>query len=407
MAGKRKDNKGRNLRTGESQRKDGRYMYRWTVNGKEKTVYALTLSELREKESQIQRDAAYGINTSIANSLLLNDMYDRWLSIRTDLRPTSKASYISVYETHIKDGLGQKKLSKIKYSDLYDFFRVRAEEKCYKERYLRHIYHLLNNIFEMAVKDEILRKNPCSGVFSDIKKKYYKEKSKRHSLTLQEQSAFIEYVKGSKIYAHWLPMFTVFFGTGGRCGEILGLRWEASDFDKNVISINHSIVGYTSDHKYAYHISEPKTEAGKRKIPMLSAVRQALLQVRQEQYINGIKQPVIDGYTDFCFLTSNGTPFSRSHINKLIKSICQCYNEEEEEKAGREDREPDLIRPFSMHNIRHTFASRFCEHETNLKAIQEIMGHANIVTTMNIYAEATEEAKEHSIKNLEGNIKIV
>ena len=173
MAGKRKDNKGRNLRTGESQRKDGRYMYRWTVNGKEKTVYALTLSELREKESQIQRDAAYGINTSIANSLLLNDMYDRWLSIRTDLRPTSKASYISVYETHIKDGLGQKKLSKIKYSDLYDFFRVRAEEKCYKERYLRHIYHLLNNIFEMAVKDEILRKNPCSGVFSDIKKKYY------------------------------------------------------------------------------------------------------------------------------------------------------------------------------------------------------------------------------------------
>ena len=72
----------------------------------------------------------------------------------------------------------------------------------------------------------------------------------------------------------------------------------------------------------------------------------------------------------------------------------------------KEQREPELLPHFSVHNLRHTFCTRFCENETNLKIIQEIMGHADISTTMNIYNEATKEKKIESFANLEGKIKI-
>ena len=93
-------------------------------------------------------------------------------------------------------------------------------------------------------------------------------------------------------------------------------------------------------------------------------------------------------------------------INRAIKRIYTAYNEEENAKANKEHREPVLIPHFSVHNLRHTFCTRFCENETNVKVIQEIMGHADISTTMNIYAEATEKKKKEVFKNLEGKIKI-
>lgn len=83
-----------------------------------------------------------------------------------------------------------------------------------------------------------------------------------------------------------------------------------------------------------------------------------------------------------------------------------AYNEAELEKAEKEKREPQLLPPFSCHNLRHTFCTRLCENETNLKIIQDIMGHRDISTTMEIYAEATKEAKAHSFANLNGKLGI-
>lgn len=83
-----------------------------------------------------------------------------------------------------------------------------------------------------------------------------------------------------------------------------------------------------------------------------------------------------------------------------------AYNNREKVKAKKEQRKPILIGHFSIHNLRHTFCTRFCENETNIKIIQEIMWHSDISTTMNIYAEATESKKKESFDNLEGKIKI-
>ena len=75
-------------------------------------------------------------------------------------------------------------------------------------------------------------------------------------------------------------------------------------------------------------------------------------------------------------------------------------------RATKEHRQPILIPHFTCHSLSHTFCTRFCENETDLKIIQEIMGHADIGTTMNIYNEATKERKQASFPRLEGKIKI-
>ena len=115
-------------------------------------------------------------------------------------------------------------------------------------------------------------------------------------------------------------------------------------------------------------------------------------------------EAVIDGYTNFVFLNRYGNIHNPQTVNRAIKRISRLHNEEEFEKAEKEHREPLLLPPFSCHNLRHTFASRLCESETNLKAIQEIMGHRDIATTMDVYAEATKDIKVNSIKNLEDNL---
>lgn len=203
-------------------------------------------------------------------------------------------------------------------------------------------------------------------------------------------------------------MFTVFLGTGCRVGEIIGLRWEDCDFQEGIISINHNLVYCKSeeDKKFRYYISTPKTKAGERIIPMLKEVRKALLEERLCQMQTGFNQTVIDGYSGFIFQNRNGGMRKPVEINKVINRIIADYNAEETDRAKKERREPILLPHFSVHNLRHTFCTRFCENETNLKVIQEIMGHANISTTMDVYNEATKEQKKASFTNLEGKIMI-
>ena len=115
---------------------------------------------------------------------------------------------------------------------------------------------------------------------------------------------------------------------------------------------------------------------------------------------NGFNETEIDGMTGFIFSNRFGNVHNPQAINRAIKRIYEAYNAEEVVKAAKEKREPILIPHFSCHHLRHTFCSRFCENETNLKVIQSIMGHADIETTMDIYAEVTETKKHESIQEL-------
>lgn len=139
---------------------------------------------------------------------------------------------------------------------------------------------------------------------------------------------------------------------------------------------------------------------------MLSEVRKALFTERKNQMQRGFSTCEIDGYKGLIFLNCEGYVHNPMTLNRAIGRIIRDYNAEKAENAKKEKREPILIRHFSVHNLQHTFCTRFCENEQNLKVIQEIMGHSYITTTMNVYAEATENKKQEAFKNLEGKIKI-
>ena len=410
MAKVRKDLRGRSLRKGEVQRSsDKRYMYTYTdPMGRRKFIYANDLAELREKEAKLMKDQLDGLDLYVAGKASVNDTFDRYMSTKYNLRESTKSSYLYTYDHYVRDTFGKKRIADIKYSDVLQFYYYLLNEVKISLGTLDTIHCLLHPTFQLAVRDEIIRNNPTDGVMKEISRESGKNRGIRHALTVEQQRAFMEYIANHPIYYHWWPMFTVLLGTGCRIGEALGLRWQDLDYDRRTISINHSLSYYQKPdtNKSVLRISKPKTEAGIRTIPMLDVVKDAFQMLYEEQLENGFNETEIDGMSGFIFCNRFGTVPNPQTVNHTIKRIANSYNADEVVRAKKERRDPVILPNFSCHHLRHTFCTRLCENETNLKVIQSIMGHRNIETTMDIYAEATEEKKQESFENLATKLDI-
>ena len=366
---RRKDHKGRVLKSGESYRKsDGLYMYRWTAkNGKRHTVYDATLEGLREKEEKIQHDLAEGIRIPERN-LTVNDLFEQWRKNKVGLKEHTTSNYDYMYKKFVRDEIGTMKLKDVRKSDIRNFYNDLIGNGKMAVDTLAIIQNVLHQVFAMAVDDEYIRVNPTDGVLTAVKNAYRYEMPKRHALTLPQQQAFLSFIKNTPKYAHWLPLFTFMLGTGCRISETVGMCWSDIDFENGLITVQHNLVYH--DHEvggFYFTVSTPKTAAGKRLIPLLPEVQKALEQELAYQQELEVECAVdIDGISDFVFLTPSGKPQSHQTINRVIKGIYSAYNLAETELAEKEKREPQLLPHFSCHNLRHTFCTRLCENETNL-----------------------------------------
>lgn len=159
------------------------------------------------------------------------------------------------------------------------------------------------------------------------------------------------------------------------------------------------------DGKYRYRISAPKTEAGFREIPMFNEVKAALLRERGKGQKKQ-KEFVVDGYSGFVFLNNNGQVYTQAFIYDAIQGVTTSYNKEEYAKAREEGRSPCYLPKMSAHILRHTFCTRMCESDVNMKVLQDIMGHRNIRTTMETYTKALRDKKIDTIQALNGAFKI-
>lgn len=411
MAKARKDNRGRALRKGESQRTDNTYVYTYTDPFKKRRfVYAKDLQTLREKQDKLKKEQLDGLDSYLAGNATLNFVFDRYMSTKYDLRKTTRSNYLYMYNHFVRDGFGERLIAELKYSDVKYFYLYLLNEKGLQANTVDTIHTILHPTFQLAVRDDIIRKNPSDGVMAEIKKKAGKNKGIRHALTIQQQRAFLNYIANEPVFSHWLPLFTVLLGTGCRIGEVIGLRWQDVDYENRIININHSVVYYAvagaPTKKSVFQVSLPKTEAGIRDVPMMDEVYEALQQEYEYQRENGFNSTTIDGMTGFIFCNRFGNVHNPQTVNRTIKRILENYNAEEVLNAKKERRQPVILPHFSCHHLRHTFCTRLCENESNLKVIQAVMGHANIETTMDIYAEATAEKKKEAIENLSKNIKL-
>ena len=404
---KRKDKKGYLLRTGECQRADGRYSYAYTDRFRKRhVVYAKTLIELREKEKQIRMDIDMGIDPEAAKKMTLNDVFDRFISHKYDIKPTTRSNYNYSYDHYVREGFGQQKIGKIHYSDVKKFYYDLLQDRKLSTVTVDKVNTVLHSTFKMAVRDEIVRSNPTEGIMTEIKKSDLWYKTRKSALTLPEQRELLDYMDDNHQFKGWVPIITVLLGTGMRIGECLGLRWEDIDLDERIIHVDHNLVEYKDKElgRMVIGVQSTKTRAGARIIPMIDEVYEAFITEFELQQAIGFCTEEIDGYSGFIFATVDGKLMRRNAVNNAIHRIVDIHNAAEIKKAKAEDREPLLIPQFSAHQLRHTFCTRFCENETNLKVIQEIMGHSDITTTMDIYAEASPEKKKEVMTNLQGKI---
>ena len=391
------------LRKGEGVRSNGTFYYRWVdKKGERRVIYSKSLAALREREKEMDKDLSDGIKYE-ARYITVNDMYKAWKDIKRGLRDSTFMNYTYMYETFVEPTFGRSRISQVKKSDVKHFYNTLADERNLKASTIDSIHTVVHQVFEMAVEDSYIRANPADNALKELKRSHVYKSEKRRGLTLPEQELLLGFLKKSK-YVHWYPVIAVMAGTGMRVGEVTGLRWQDIDLDKGIIDVNHSLIyynhreeGYKSGSYFNVH--QPKTEAGIRQVPMLGFVKEAFLMEKEYQKELGITcNSVIDGYTDFIFLNRNGEVYGCSQINKAIKRIIRDCNDEQFLKSET----PEVLLPnFSCHNLRHTFTTRMCEAGVNVKLMQDILGHTDISTTLNIYADATKELREKEMGNLE------
>lgn len=386
---RRKDNKGRVLLKGESQRKNGRYVYQYNdISGKRKCVYADTLSDLRKQEKQISRDLDDNIDT-VGAEITLNEQFGKYISLKTQIRNSTKQNYIDLWNRNLLDNiLGNKRLCDIKKSDILRFYNS-LSERGLKYSTIKTFNCMISPCLDLAVDDDIIRKNPCNGCLSE----FNRDSDERISLTEHEQEVFLEFVRQNKVYSVHYPLIMFMIGTAVRCGEAIGLTWDDVDFKNKEVSINHQLMYKKHGKSYGFYADSPKTDSGIRIIPMTTEVYKVLIEQRQNQLSKGWRTDVdIDGYSDFVFSTKNRNPIMPSAVNNLLLNIVNRYNS----TVGEIE-----LPHISAHILRHTGCTRMAEAGIDPKVLQYIMGHSKISVTMDVYNHISPERNRKEMDKLE------
>ena len=411
MSEKRRDNKGRILRQGESQRKDGKYEYKYRdLNGERRSIYSWRLVEndkipagkkktrsLRELEKEIQKSLLDG--TQYKTDVTFNDLFELYMMLKSGLRPQTIAQKEILYKKHLEKPFGNVKIENIKYSTMSSFFSKMLSDG-YAISFIQNVYVIANGCCKIALRDGLIQYNPCTSIISELKTKSNRPQP-RNPLTVDEQNTFLGFAKQHKKYWRYYPLFVFLLGTGCRIGEALAVTWEDCDFENETISISKSVSFFTFRGESKFRIGKPKTQQGIREIPMIPSVKRALILERKNQFKRGKRSTAtIDGYSNFVFISNVGNPYVSKDINKICRDIVNEYNEIELQKATNDNRIPVLLPRITPHIFRHTYCTTLCEKQIDVKVIQSVMGHVDIQTTLNVYTKVTDNMKQTSFDKI-------
>lgn len=404
---KRFDNRHCVLLRGESQRKDGLYVFRWTDEyGKRHSISSTDLDSLRIKKDKIELNRMEGIKEP-SSGLTVESLYETWKSLKRGIRNTTLSGYAYVFESLIRPSFGKKRVVQVKRSNVRAFYISLLEDRGVSVSTVENVHNVLQQVFQYAVDDDILRKNPCSNVLKELKKSYIDLKSvKREALTLKQEINFLNFLRESPMYMHWFPVFFIMANTGLRVGELTGLRWKDVDLENGYIDVNHTLIylSHETGRNCYFTINSPKTVNGIRKVIITEAVKQAFLMEKEYQDLAGLESlDEIDGYEDFVFLNRNGHVITQASLNRAIGRVIRDYNTTLANK-GNTDSE-DYLPHFSCHTLRHTYATRLLEAGSSIKFIQVQLGHSEIATTMDIYVTPTDTFKKQEINAFEEYMK--
>lgn len=373
-----KDLKGKELGVGITQQQNGLYSARFVDKyGKRQQKRFKKLQECRQWIANTTYVDEHS-NIAQASNMIVDAWFIYWIDIKKKtVRPNTVRNYTERYEHNIKPVIGKMLLTDVKPLQCQKVFLNMADSYATSTLYQTRI--TLYSMLEFAVENDVILSNPCKKT---VKSDMGNKSEKKEALTIDLQRAFLAVAEGVS-YAN---QFKFILQTGLRCGELVGLKWKDIDFSKKTLTIQRSM-----EYRYSvgeWRIGEPKSKSGYRTIPLTD---EAILILHDQKEKNkSIKVPKIE-WKDFVFLCRTGAPVKNSTYDSALFKVCDNAN----------------IKRFSMHILRHTFATRCIEGGMRPKTLQMLLGHSNIGITMNLYVHTTEEEKQKEIDLVANALKVV
>ncbi|MBQ0072155.1 MAG: integrase DNA-binding domain-containing protein, partial [Spirochaetales bacterium] len=305
----RRDSRHRVLRRGESLRPDGKYQFKYLVNGKPKFVYSWRLEPtdplprgkkpckaLRELEKEIGRDIESQMDFDGRNLTVLT-LVERYLKTKTGVRPNTRRNYSFVLNILKKEEFAQRTIKRIKVSDA-KLFLIKLQQDGRGYSTVKTIRGVLRPAFQMAVDDDILVKNPFQFELVGV---VVNDSVTREAISREDMRRFLKFVHDDNVYCKYYEVVYILFHTGLRISEFCGLTIRDIDFENNVIVIDHQLqrVGMT------LHIEKTKTSSGTRKIPMTKDVADNFRAIIEDREVR-VQEKMVDGYCGFLFVDDAG-----------------------------------------------------------------------------------------------------
>ena len=317
MSGKRKDHKGRLLRTGESQRKDLTYQYRYTdVTGKRRTFYAKDLKELRKLEENIQREIDAGVSYCEGNINII-ELVERYVALKQGVRHATKVGYNFVLNLIRKEDFCYRRINTIKTSDAKLWLRkLQQDGRGYST--ITSVRGVVKPAFQMACDEDIIRKNPFAFSLAGV---VVNDTKKREALTPEEQEIFMTFVREDSHYRCYYDEFNVLLGTGMRVSEFCGLTLSDLDFENRKIRVEKQLI---KEKGGVYHVEKTKTASGVRFIPMSDEVYQSLRNIVANRKPPQ-KELMVNGFTGFLLLDKDGNPKVGLHLDHHMQWTMKKY----------------------------------------------------------------------------------
>lgn len=391
MSEKRRDNKGRVLHNGESQRKDGRYAFKYIDRtGKQQFVYSWKLVKtdplppgkrdsisLREKKKQIQRD----LNDEIiprGGEMTVLELVQKYVLQKNGVKHNTEAGYKTVINIIKKESFGRQRIDRIKLFDAKAWLIKLQREDGRSYSSIHSIRGVVRPAFQMAVDDDLIRKNPFGFQLATV---VVNDSVMREAITRKQERAFLDFVKNDNHFSKYYEGMYILFKTGLRISEFTGLTISDVDLKKRTLKVMNQL---QRKRNMEYTIVEPKTEAGKRIIPITDDVYRCFVHIIRNRQRPKV-EPMVDGKVGFLYLDKNDMPMVAMHWEKYFQHICEKYNSIYKVQMPK----------VTPHICRHTYCSNMARSGTNPKTLQYLMGHSDIGVTMDTYTHlGFEDAQE-------------